>query len=77
MSEIVANAVDVQSVIAGIARATTEQTRGIQEVNLAVMQLDGMVQQNAALVEQSAAAATFLQAQASSLAFAIEQFKVE
>ncbi|HEX7912801.1 MAG TPA: methyl-accepting chemotaxis protein [Paraburkholderia sp.] len=77
MSEIVANAVDVQSVIAGIARATTEQTRGIQEVNLAVMQLDGMVQQNAALVEQSAASATSLQAQASSLAFTIGQFKVE
>ncbi|SIT46844.1 Methyl-accepting chemotaxis protein I (fragment) [Paraburkholderia ribeironis] len=63
MSEIVTNAVDVQAVVAGIARATTEQTRGIQEVNLAVMQLDGMVQQNAALVEQSAAASTTLQMQ--------------
>ncbi|MFB9123738.1 methyl-accepting chemotaxis protein [Paraburkholderia dipogonis] len=77
MSEIVANAADVQSVISGIARAALEQTHGIQEVNLAIMQLDGMVQQNAALVEQSAAAATSLQAQASSLAFTIGRFKVE
>ncbi|SDG42268.1 methyl-accepting chemotaxis sensory transducer with Cache sensor [Paraburkholderia phenazinium] len=76
MSEIVANAVDVQSVISGIARSATEQTRGIQEVNLAVMQLDGMVQQNAALVEESAAASAALQTQANALASTIGQFKI-
>jgi len=77
MGEIVANAVDVQSVVAGIARSTTEQTRGIQEVNRAVMQLDAMVQQNAALVEESAAAAAALQTQASALALTIGSFKVD
>jgi methyl-accepting chemotaxis protein len=77
MTEIVANAVEVQSIISGIARATTEQTRGIQEVNVAVRQLDDMVQQNAALVEQSAAASTALQAQANALASTIGRFKVD
>jgi methyl-accepting chemotaxis protein len=77
MGEIVANAVDVQSVVSGIARSTTEQTRGIQEVNRAVMQLDAMVQQNAALVEESAAASAALQTQANTLASTIGTFKVE
>ncbi|RDJ97962.1 methyl-accepting chemotaxis protein [Paraburkholderia lacunae] len=77
MGKIVANAVDVQLVISGIARAATEQTRGIQEVNLAVMQLDAMVQQNAALVEESAAASAALQAQANTLALTIARFKVD
>ena len=77
MGEIVANAADVQSVISGIARSTTEQTRGIQEVNRAVTQLDAMVQQNAALVEESAAASAALQSQADALASTIGRFKVE
>ena len=77
MGEIVANAADVQSVISGIARSTTEQTRGIQEVNRAVTQLDAMVQQNAALVEESAAASAALQTQADALASTIGRFRVE
>jgi methyl-accepting chemotaxis protein len=77
MNEIVANAAGVQTVISGIARSTTEQTRGIQEVNRAVTQLDAMVQQNAALVEESAAASAGLQIQADALASTIGRFKVE
>lgn len=77
MGEIVANATDVQSVISGIARSTTEQTRGIQEVNRAVTQLDAMVQQNAALVEESAAASAALQTQADALASTIGRFRLE
>jgi methyl-accepting chemotaxis protein len=77
MSEIVAHATEVQLVISGIARSATEQTRGIQEVNLAVMQLDGIVQQNAALVEESAAASAALQTQANALASTIGRFKVD
>jgi methyl-accepting chemotaxis protein len=77
MNEIVANAAGVQAVISGIARSTTEQTRGIQEVNRAVTQLDAMVQQNAALVEESAAASSALQTQADALASTIERFKVD
>ena len=77
MGEILAHAVDVQSVISGIARSTEEQTRGIQEVNRAVMQLDAMVQQNAALVEESAAASAALQTQANALASTVGSFKVD
>ena len=77
MSEIVTNVAHVQSIVSDIARSATEQMTGIQEVNRAVAQLDGMVQQNAALVEESAAAASALQNQAAALVSAIEQFKVE
>ncbi len=77
MTEIVANATEVQAIVSGIAQAATEQTQGIQEVNHAVMQLDGMIQQNAALVEQSAAASSALQEQANALATTIGQFKVD
>lgn len=55
----------------------TEQTRGIQEVNRAVTQLDAMVRQNAALVEESAAASATLQIQADALASTIGRFKLE
>jgi len=77
MRDIVAHTADVQSVIADIARTTTEQTRGIQEVNQAVIQLDGMVQQNAALVEESAAASSTLQQQANVLAATIARFRID
>ncbi|ACR31345.1 methyl-accepting chemotaxis protein [Burkholderia glumae] len=77
MSEIVSNSQNVQSIISSIARASTEQTRGVQEVNHAVMQLDAMVQQNAALVEETAAASTALQTQANALASAIGRFKID
>nr|WP_255220079.1 hypothetical protein [Burkholderia glumae] len=76
-SEIVSNSQNVQSIISSIARASTEQTRGVQEVNHAVMQLDAMVQQNAALVEETAAASTALQTQANALASAIGRFKID
>ncbi len=76
MSEIISHSAEVQSVISGIARAAAEQTRGIQEVNQAVVQLDAMVQQNASLVEQSAAASGTLQTQANALAATIGRFKI-
>lgn len=76
MSEIISHSAEVQSVISGIARAASEQTRGIQEVNQAVVQLDVMVQQNASLVEQSAAASGTLQTQANALAATIGRFKI-
>ncbi|XQU75531.1 Methyl-accepting chemotaxis protein [Cupriavidus sp. H18C2] len=53
------------------------QTRGIQEVNVAVSQLDQMVQQNAALVEQSTAAAAALQGQAATLADVVRTFRLD
>jgi methyl-accepting chemotaxis protein len=60
-----------------ISSAASEQSDGIGEVNTAVNQLDQMTQQNAALVEQSAAAASSLQEQAQRLAQAISVFRLE
>ncbi|MBY4898776.1 methyl-accepting chemotaxis protein [Cupriavidus sp. AU9028] len=77
MREIVGNVGRVTSVISEILHAAQEQTRGIQEVNAAVGQLDQMVQQNAALVEQSTAAAATLQDQAGRLASVVRTFKLD
>ncbi len=77
MSEIVASIAGVTTIMGEINHAADEQTRGIEEVNRAVTVLDQMVQQNAALVEESAAAASALQDQANTLAQAVGQFKVK
>jgi methyl-accepting chemotaxis protein len=76
MAEIVASISGVTTIMSEINHAADEQTRGIEEVNRAVTVLDQMVQQNAALVEESAAAASALQGQANNLAQAVGQFKV-
>ncbi|MEK6367971.1 MAG: methyl-accepting chemotaxis protein [Burkholderia gladioli] len=76
MNEIVGNVANVTTIISEIRHAANEQTRGIQEVNHAVTQLDEMVQQNAALVEQSTAAAAALQSQAGALAATVARFRV-
>ena len=57
MSEIVGRVQRVSDIIGEITAAAAEQSDGIGQVNTAVTQLDQMTQQNAALVEQSAAAA--------------------
>jgi methyl-accepting chemotaxis protein len=62
--------------IAAISHATAEQTAGIGQVNDAVTQLDRMTQQNAALVEESAAAADSLQQQATQLVQAVGSFRI-
>jgi methyl-accepting chemotaxis protein len=77
MQEIVGSVNSVTTIMSEISGAADEQTRGIQEVNRAVAQLDEMVQQNAALVEESAAAASTLQTQANELAGAVGQFKID
>ncbi|EKS9793753.1 hypothetical protein QDD76_002543 [Burkholderia cepacia] len=77
MGKIVAYAADVRSVVSGIARSATEQTHGIQEVNRALMQLDEMVQENVALVEELAAASAALQTQADALAPNIGRFTID
>ena len=77
MEEIVGSVNNVTTIMAEIANASGEQTRGIQEVNRAVAQLDEMVQQNAALVEESTAAATTLQNQATDLASTVGQFTID
>ena len=59
-----------------ISAASTEQSVGIDEINRAVSQMDEVTQQNAALVEQAAAAAQSMQEQAAGLANTVSVFKL-
>ncbi|MBL8330586.1 MAG: MCP four helix bundle domain-containing protein [Rubrivivax sp.] len=77
MDEIVAQVRRVTDLIGEISSASEEQSRGISEVGTAVAQIDQGTQQNAALVEQSAAAAESLKQQASGLAQAVGAFRTE
>jgi methyl-accepting chemotaxis protein len=74
IGEVVTNAQRIADIIGEITAAASEQSDGIGQVNVAVNQLDQMTQQNAALVEQSSAAAQSLKDQALSLAQAILVF---
>jgi methyl-accepting chemotaxis protein len=76
MAQVVAQVKQMREVIGEIARATSEQSSGLGEVNRAVTDLDQMTQQNAALVEQSAAAADSLRQQAARLAAASSAFRL-
>ena len=67
----------VAALISGIERAATEQLEGISQVNSAVASLDIITQQNAALVEQIAAAAAALKAQADTVSDTVGIFKLE
>jgi methyl-accepting chemotaxis protein-1 (serine sensor receptor) len=60
-----------------ISAASTEQSQGIEQVNRAITQMDETTQQNAALVEEAAAAAESLQDQAASLSQAVAVFKIQ
>jgi uncharacterized phage infection (PIP) family protein YhgE len=76
MTEIVASVQRVSDIIGEISSAAAEQSQGIVQVNGTVSQLDQMTQQNAALVEESAAAADTLKDQASRLASTVARFKL-
>jgi methyl-accepting chemotaxis protein len=76
MDEIVASVQRVSDIIGEISASTVEQSRGIATVNGAVGQLDQMTQQNAALVEQSAAAAESLRDQAQRLSQVVGGFRL-
>jgi methyl-accepting chemotaxis protein len=76
MTEIIASVQRVTDTIAEISAATAEQSTGIGQVNSAITALDGMTQQNAALVEQSAAAAESLKTQAGRLSGLVAEFKL-
>lgn len=67
MSEIVQSIKRVSDIMGEIAAASVEQSTGIEQVNVAVTQMDEVTQQNAALVEQAAAAAASLDEQAARL----------
>ncbi|WP_310388680.1 methyl-accepting chemotaxis protein [Roseateles sp.] len=76
MNDIVASVQRVTDIIGEITAASTEQSDGIGQVNGAVVQLDKMTQQNAALVEESAAAAESLKDQAQRLTEVVSVFKL-
>ncbi|MFW9617713.1 methyl-accepting chemotaxis protein [Aquabacterium sp.] len=76
MQEILTSVQRVSDIIGEITAASTEQSTGIGQVNMSVTQLDQMTQQNAALVEESAAAAESLKDQAVRLAEAVAAFKL-
>ncbi|MFN7723973.1 MAG: methyl-accepting chemotaxis protein [Rubrivivax sp.] len=77
MEEIVTSVQRVTSMVAEISLAAREQRTGIAQVNDSVNQLDQMTQQNAALVEQSAAAAASLRQQADGLAGIVAAFRLQ
>ncbi|GLS16379.1 MULTISPECIES: methyl-accepting chemotaxis protein [Hydrogenophaga] len=76
IGEIVANADKVAAFINDVTTAASEQSQGMGQVNSAVAQLDQMTQQNAALVEESAAAAESLRDQAQRLAQVVHVFRL-
>jgi methyl-accepting chemotaxis protein len=67
----------VHDIMGEISVAADHQSRGIGEVNQSVQEIDRMTQQNAALVEQSAAAAQSMREQADRLADIVRQFRLE
>lgn len=76
MSEIVRSITSVTDIMSEIAAASSEQTIGIEQINSAIGQMDQVTQQNAALVEEAAAAADSLQKEAMALANVVSIFKV-
>ena len=76
MEEIVAAIGHVATIMTDIASASQEQSTGIQQVGMAVAQMDEVTQQNAALVEEAAAAAESLEEQALTLLQAVSAFRL-
>ncbi len=77
MSEIVASVQRVSDIIGEVTASAAEQSTGIGQVNQAVTELDQMTLQNAALVEQSAAAAESLREQAARMSDVVGAFRVD
>ena len=77
MNEIVESVKRVTGIMGEISVASKEQTEGIQQINQAINQMDEVTQQNAALVEEAAAAASSLQDQAVNLAHVVSVFRLD
>ncbi|MBC3930935.1 methyl-accepting chemotaxis protein [Undibacterium curvum] len=76
MQDIVSSVQHVADIMSEISAASTEQSAGIEQINLAITEMDEMTQQNAALVEQAAAAAESMEEQALVLAQAVSVFRL-
>lgn len=77
MGEIVDSVQRVTDIMGDITSASQTQTSGIEQINHAISQMDQVTQQNAALVEEAAAAADAMQEQAGKLAHVVSLFKLE
>ncbi|ELW9447541.1 MCP four helix bundle domain-containing protein [Burkholderia cenocepacia] len=77
MSQVTHAISRVTDIMGEIAAASSEQSRGIEQVNLAITQMDEVTQQNAALVEQAAAASKSLEEQGNRLAEAVSLFRLD
>ena len=77
MENVVASIGRLGGIVGDISNASDEQQAGIEQVNVAITQMDGITQENAALVEEAAAAAAAMQEQAEALARLVGTFKLE
>jgi len=77
MDDIVTSVARVTDIMAEIMAAGEEQGAGIEQINQAIAQMDTVTQQNAALVEEAAAAADSLQEQAQGLAHLVDTFRLD
>ena len=77
MDELVASVRKVAEIMTEIAAASHEQSSGVEQINKAITQMDTVVQMNASLVEEATAAATSMAHQATGLAHAVAQFRIE
>ncbi|MBC7861102.1 MAG: chemotaxis protein [Burkholderiaceae bacterium] len=77
MRDVVSSVSRVTDIVAEISLASQEQSQGIEQVNQAIIEMDNATQQNAALVEQAAAATQSLQAQAGDLVRLVQMFKLD
>ena len=76
MNEVQDSVRKVTNIVGEISLANREQTSGIEQINIAISQMDHVTQQNAALVEQAAAAAAAMQDQAGELNQVVSQFRL-
>jgi len=76
MDEVQDSVRKVTAIVGEMTLANREQTSGIEQINIAISQMDQVTQQNAALVEQAAAAASAMQDQASELNQVVSQFRL-
>ena len=77
MDEVVGSVRRVAAIMQDITAASSEQSAGIEQVNIAIVQMDQVTQQNAALVEQAAAAAESMQDQATALSEIVSVFRLD
>jgi len=77
MTEVLASAEKVTTIMSRISTANAAQSTGIEQINRSIGDMDQVTQQNAALVEEASAAAQAMQEQADQLARAVRLFKLD